>query len=176
MSESDVLDAEYRAFVRQLHEQTIGIVSEIDRYWDRELFPEVLFFTSGVFDREYDEAERKEASDRGMEIQTKLQNEVLPKLNILAFGHPDPDVRRAADVLGRRMQGVVFYHDVIRARRKDGKNATTAVHLAHSGLTDLRKAAYHAPFRFDRPEPEYDGIGIVEPMASQLTDVPQNEY
>jgi hypothetical protein len=38
-------------------------------------------------------------------------------------------VRRAANVFGRRMQGAVFYYDVIHARRKDGKNATTAVKL-----------------------------------------------
>ena len=58
----------------------------------------------------------------------------------------------------------------------DGKNATTAIQLGHSGLTELRRVAYHAPFRVDRPEPEYDGIGVVEPLASQLTDVPPDEY
>jgi hypothetical protein len=172
----DVLAAEYRAFVRQLHEQTIGIVAEVDRYWMRDLFREVGNFTAAVFDREYDEAERKEVWDRCMEIQDVLQNEIQPKLNILAFGHPDPDVRRAADVLGGRLQGVVFYYDVIHAKRKEGEHATTAIQLAHSGMKELRKAAYHAPFRIERPEPEYDGIGIVEPLASQLTSIPRDEY
>lgn len=59
---------------------------------------------------------------------------------------------------------------------KDGKEATTAIQLAHNGLTELRRAAYHAPFRVERPEPEYDGIGVVEPLPSQLTDIPTNEY
>lgn len=176
MSENDVLDAEYRAFVRQLHQQTIEIVAEVDRYWMRVLFPEVTHFSAGVFDREYDEAEQKEVWDRAMELQRVLQNEVEPRLNVLAFGHPDPDVRRAANVFGRRMQGVVFYHDVLRAKRKDGKEVTTAIQLAHSGLTELRRAAYHAPFRIERPNPEYDGIGVVEPLPSQLTDIPRNEY
>jgi hypothetical protein len=145
MSENDdVLDAEYRAFVRQLHEQTIGIVAEVDRYWMRELFREVTNFVAGVFDREYDQAEQKEVWDRCMELQDVLQNEIQPQLNILAFGHPDPDVRRAANVFSGRLQGVVFYHDVIHARRKDGNEVTTAVHLAHKGLKELRRAAYHA--------------------------------
>jgi Type III restriction enzyme, res subunit/Type I restriction enzyme R protein N terminus (HSDR_N) len=122
------------------------------------------------------EAELKEVWDRCMEIQDVLQNEIQPKLNILAFGHPDPDVRRAADVLGGRLQGVVFYYDVIHAKRKEGEHATTAIQLAHSGMKKLRKAAYHAPFRIERPEPEYDGIGIVEPLASQLTGIPRDEY
>ncbi|MEN4399380.1 hypothetical protein ACNQR7_26990 [Mycolicibacterium senegalense] len=176
MTDQNVLDAEYRAFVRQLHEQTIAIVSEVDRYWHRELFVEVALFTSGVFDREYDEAEQKEIRDRATELQNKLQNEILPQLNILAFGHPDPDLRRAANVMGGRMQNVVFYHDAIRAKRKDGKHATTAIQLAHKGITELRKLAYHAPFRVNRPEPEYDGIGVVEPLPSQLTDVPSEEW
>jgi hypothetical protein len=47
MRESDVLDAEYRAFVRQLHQQTIGIVAEVDRYWMQVLFREVTHFTAG---------------------------------------------------------------------------------------------------------------------------------
>jgi hypothetical protein len=75
-----------------------------------------------------------------------------------------------------RMQHVIFYYDVGHARRKDGKEATTAIQLAHKGLTQLRRAAYHAPFRLDRPEPEYDGIGVVERLPSQLTDVPTQEY
>lgn len=173
---SDVLDAEYRAFIRQLHEQTISIVAEVDRWWMQVLFREVTNFAAEVFDRDYDETEQKEAYDRGSELQDVLQNEIEPQLNILAYGHPDPDVRRAANVLVRRLLGVVFYHDVERTRRKNGKNATTAVQLAHSGMTDLRRAAYHAPFRVERPEPEYDGIGIVEPLASELTDVPRDEY
>ncbi|WP_166904380.1 hypothetical protein [Mycobacterium sp. DL440] len=176
MTDNDVLNAEYRAFVRQLHEQTIAIVAEADRYWNRELFREVAMFTAGVFDREYDEAQQKEVWDRAMELQDRLQNDIQPKLNILAFGHPDPDVRRAADIFSRRLQGVVFYHDVIHARRREGEHATTAIQLAHRGLTELRRAAYHAPFQVERPQPEYDGNSVHEPMASQLTDVPPEEW
>jgi len=73
MTESDVLDAEYRAFVRQLHQQTIGIVAEVDRYWMQVLFREVTHFTAGVFDREYDEVEQKVVWDRGMELRTSCR-------------------------------------------------------------------------------------------------------
>lgn len=172
----NILDVEYRALVRQLLEQTIMIVAEVDRYWMRDLFREVSHYTSGVFDREYTEEERKTSWDRCMEIQTHFQNEVEPQLNILAYGHPDPDVRRAADVLGGRMQGVIFYYDARHARRQDGDGATTAIQLAHAGLKELRRAAYHAPFRVERPAPEYDGSRIVEPLASHLTDIPPDEY
>jgi hypothetical protein len=80
MGENDVLDAEYRAFVRQLHAQTIGIVAEVDRWWMQVLYPELSSFTAGVFDREYTEDQQKEVWDRGMELQTELQNDVLPRL------------------------------------------------------------------------------------------------
>jgi hypothetical protein len=177
MSENgDILDAEYRAFVRQLHEQTIKIVAEVDRYWMRELYREVGNFSADALEREYDEGERKEVWDRCMVLQDRLQNEILPQLNVLAYGHPDPDVRRAADVLGQRLQGVVFYYDVIHAKRREGAHATTAIQLAHKGMAELRKAAYHAPFRVDRPAPEYDGLGVGEPLASKLTDVPPEEW
>jgi hypothetical protein len=73
MSENDVLDAEYRAFVRQLHEQTIGIVAEVDRYWMREPFREVTSFAAGVFEREYDEAEEKGVWDRCMGACARLR-------------------------------------------------------------------------------------------------------
>ena len=178
MTEPEDLAAEYRAFVRQLHKQTIGIVAEVSRYWLQELSPKIVEFTSGVFDQEDDEAEaeRSEIADRAGKLQHRLQNEIEPRLNILAYGHPDPDVRRAADVFVGRLNGVLLYHNFIRAKRKEGKSASTAVNLAHSGLRDLRRAAYHAPFRIDRPEPEYDGVGVVEPLASELTDIPEREY
>jgi hypothetical protein len=168
-----VLDAEYRAFVRQLHQQTIEIVVEVDRWWMLVLFREVSDFTAGVFDREPNEEATK---TRSRQLQDELQSNVEAKLNILAFGHPDPDVRRAANVLSRRLFGAVFYYDTIRAKRKDGAEATTAIQLVHAGLTDLRRAAYHAPFRESRPTPDYDGVGVVEPLPSQLTDIPTQEY
>jgi hypothetical protein len=50
MGENDVLDAEYRAFVRQLHAQTIGIVAEVDCWWMQVLYPELSSFTADPFD------------------------------------------------------------------------------------------------------------------------------
>ena len=87
-----------------------------------------------------------------------------------------PRPRRAADVLSRRLFGAIFYYDTIRAKRKDGEDTTTAIQLAHAGMRDLRRAAYHAPFRETRPPPDYDGIGVVEALPSQLTDIPRGEY
>ncbi|WP_131815181.1 hypothetical protein [Mycolicibacterium holsaticum] len=145
-------------------------MAEIDRYWKWELSREVSNFAAGVFDRDYSDDERKAFWGPQQGAAEQAPNEIEPQLNILAYGHPDPDVRRAADVFGRRMQGVVFCHDVQRARRKDGKEATTAIQLAHTGLRELRRAAYQAPFQVNRPEPDYDGIGIVEPLPSQLNE------
>ncbi|MEH3129166.1 MAG: hypothetical protein PGN27_04295 [Mycolicibacterium neoaurum] len=177
MSEiDDVLDSEYRAFVRQLHERTIGVVAEIDRYWMRELFREVTLFASSVFDREFTDEQQKESWNRAMELQDKLQKEIEPNLNWLAYGHPDPDVRRAANVVQQRMANVIMYRDAMHAKRDEGRHATTAVQLVHSGMKDLRRVAYHAPFRVRRPEPEYDGIGVVEAVPSRLTDIPRDEY
>ncbi|MCZ0732209.1 hypothetical protein [Mycolicibacterium iranicum] len=167
MSEdSDVLDSEYRELVRQLHPQTISVVVDVNIWWMQVLFREVSMFTASVFDSDFDDEKVRE---RANELQHELQNDVERKLNTLAFGHPDPDVRRAAQAMTDHLFGVIFYYDGMHAKRKDGREATTAIRQAHSGMVELRRAAYHAPFRTSRPTPDYDGVGERQPLPSSIT-------
>ena len=54
---------------------------------------------------------------------------------------------------------------------KDQKEENSlAIKLIHDGLTKLRRAAYHAPFRVHRSEPDWDGVptGNKEGMAHDI--------
>jgi hypothetical protein len=90
---------------------------------------------------------------------------IHPKLMTLIHGHPDPDVRQAADFLDKRIWSAILIigdpnsldepEDDASRKRDEVKHVT--IKLIHDGFTKLRRAAYHAPFRVHRPEPTYEG-------------------
>lgn len=43
--------------------------------------------------------------------------------------------------------------------KRDEENSL-ATQLIHDGFNKLRRAAYHAPFRVHRPEPDWEGVPI----------------
>lgn len=162
MADSLVLDAEYRAFVKALHPSTVQAVVQIEVWWHQKLFPSVMAIISGSFD---DPLQRPEE-----ELDTEFRHEIGPVVLGLVNGHPDPAVREAADYLQSRIFGTLFYMKPKRAERRDGQEAQIAVRRVHDGLSVLRKAVYHAPFRINRPaDPTWDGVpvGNSEPLPSR---------
>jgi hypothetical protein len=156
------LDAEYRAFVKALHPSTVQAVVQIEVWWSQKLFPSVVAISAGgsTDPMQYPEEE----------LDREFRHVIGPVVLGLVNGHPDPDVREAADFLHSRLFGALFYMDPQRAERQDGRESKIAVHRVHNGLSALRKAVYHAPFRVDRPaDPTWDGVpvGNSEPLASR---------
>lgn len=152
-----VLDAVYREFVRSLHKDTIAAVSRVDDWWNHQCFRVVISGMSGGAD----EADVNR-------IDREWRAEIIPTLLPLINGHPDPAVRDAADYLNTRLVSVMLiaHRRPDDPRHPDDDEIQTpevdrfTVHLIHDGLTRLRRAAYHAPFRVHRPEADWDGVPI----------------
>ncbi len=169
MTNTDVLDAEYRAFIKGLHPATVDTLVAVEVFWMQRLFPTVTAISGRV--GEDHEPEALEPLERtAEELDTEFRNVIEPKLLTLVHGHPDPDVREAADYLDKRLWGGLFYLDPKRAARQDGEESLTAVHLVHDGLSTLRRTVYHAPFRIEQPQPRYMGemVGNSEPLPSRI--------
>lgn len=156
------LDMEYRQFIRSLHHETIAIVVEFQEWWlgvrgnMRGCFAVAVLAGSGEELSEEDHQAAKTAEDR-------WRDTIHPRLSVLINGHPDPDVREAADVLDKRSFAPMMLFSRDRSsgeppseNRQDENQL--AIHLIHDGLTTLRRAAYLAPFRVHRPEPDWDGV------------------
>lgn len=168
MSDSEVLNAEYRAFIKALHPATVDTLLAVEAFWTQKLFPSVVAVSArdaSEVDRGPDPLERPEA-----ELDAEWRREIRSKLLNLVHGHPDPDVREAADFLSSRLYGAIFYMAPERAAREGGEESRIAVRRVHDGITNLARAIYHAPFRVERPTPTYEGlpIGNSEPMPSRV--------
>lgn len=162
VADSLVLDAEYRVFVKALHPATVQAVVEIQVWWSQKLSPSVAAICAGDIDGPMQHTEE--------ELDREFRHEIGPVVIGLINGHPDPDVREAADFLHSRLFGALFYMNPKRAERRGGREATIAVQRVHTGLSSLRKAVYHAPFRIHRPaDPAWDGVpvGNSEPLPSR---------
>lgn len=160
------LDAEYRALIRSLHADTIKIVVAVQRWWE----PDVNRMTVlGGYAGEDEERLAKA-------LEHKWRTKVHPRLMTLAQGHPDPDVRFAADILDKRLWSAVLL--LGESRRDDGIEppdydvTSVTVHLIYDGFARLKKATYHAPFRVHRPIPDFDGysVGNHEPLPGRMLD------
>jgi hypothetical protein len=157
MTETDpelaaVLDAEYRELVRSLHKGTIAAVSRVDNWWSHHAFRVTIFAMSRDDDANDPELDERERIDR------EWRSEIIPTLLPLVNGHPDPDVREAADLFEKRLVGAfVITNRPPKVNERQEEANQLAIQLIHDGLTKLRRAAYHAPFRVHRPEPDWEG-------------------
>lgn len=162
------LDAEYREFVRSLHSETIAAVSLVDNWWNYQARMHVIFGMSG-----------NPKPDAVEKLDEQWRGKIRKALTKLINGHPDPAVRDAADYFDARLVGaMVLIHrrpDDFEPPAKEGnpdKNQVDSftLRLVDQGLYNLLRAAYHAPFRVNRPEPEWDGIriGNSEGMPSDI--------
>lgn len=159
------LDAEYRAFIRSLHKDTIDTIIAAEKWWD-DCFRIVSL--GG------DAAKEADSEDSAEAIEADWRQTVRLRILTLINGHPDPDVRFAADILVKRLWSVVLILTRLRREsdRRREEEDTVAIHLVHDGFERLRRAAYHAPFRITRPSPTYDGvpIGNSEPLPGKMLE------
>ena len=152
------LDAEYREFVRSLHRETIAIIVEFEQWWDGTHRNTMGCFGPAVLKGAGEELSARDERAAAL-AEERWRNEIHPRLSILITGHPDPDVREAADVLDKRsFHPIVVFHRPGKPSEKRQEENSLSIKLIHDGLTDLRRAAYHAPFRVHRPEPDWDGV------------------
>lgn len=165
-----VLDAEYREFVRSLHRDTIAIIVAFESWWTGAQVDTPGCFTPAVLAGAGMELSEKD--ERAARLaEEEWRRTINPKLLILINGHPDPDVREAADVLDKRsFAPIVMFHRPPGLNEKEHEVNKLAIKLIHDGLKELRRAAYHAPFRVHRPEPDWDGAptGNEEGMAHDI--------
>ena len=163
MSDTDpVLDAEYRAFIRSLHKDTIDTILAAETWWTPGCFRIVCL---GGYDPDDEGSDAKAAAKA---IEEQWRSVVHPRLMTLVHGHPDPDVRDAADFLVKRLWSMILLLHRNRGEKED--EDTVAIHLVHDGFKRVHRAAYHAPFRISRPSPRYDGtsIGNTEPLPGRM--------
>lgn len=161
------LDIEYRAFVRSLHTDTINTVLAVESWWQPGCFR--IAALGG-----YTEDGNTDSKDVAEAIEQDWRQIIHPRLLTLVNGHPDPDVRFAADVLVKRLWSMILIvtsprHG--RGRDRDEENSV-AVHLVHDGFERLRRTTYHAPFRINRPSPTYTGVpvGNAEPLPGKMLE------
>ncbi|MEV0768702.1 hypothetical protein [Nocardia salmonicida] len=98
MSDSEVLSAEYRAFIKALHPHG-RYLDAVASFSMQKLFPSVVAVSArdkSEADRGLDPLERPEA-----ELDHECRHDVRTKLLTLVHGHPDPDAREAADCMAR---------------------------------------------------------------------------
>lgn len=156
------LDAEYRQLVRSLHRETIDIIVEFQEWWDGVRIEDDGTVVRGAFSvaifamsRESTEDLSEEDQHAAKNAEARWRDTVHPRLSVLINGHPDPDVREAADVINKRsFEPIMILNGTPRGDEVNG----LAIKLIHDGLTALRRAAYYAPFRIHRPEPDWDGV------------------
>lgn len=152
------LDAEYRRLVQSLHTETIAAVALIDDWWSYQARMQTIFGMNGGA-----------KPDTVKKLDKQWRGKIRKALRQLIIGHPDPNVRDAADYFDARLVGaMVLVHrkpDDPEMPVKEGdpdkeQVDTFTMQLVDQGLIELRRAAYHAPFRVHRPDPDWDGIPI----------------
>lgn len=160
------LDSEYRAFVRSLHGQAMTAIVELERWWRPDAYRIVAL---GGY-----EGEGRDSQEVAAALEKHWRQVVEPSLQFLVFGHPDPDVRLTADVLVQRTWSVIMIMTGARgAGPMGGDEMSVAIHLFHDGVARLRRAVYHAPFRVERPEPQFEGhvVGNREPLPERFLEM-----
>ncbi|MFD3431201.1 MULTISPECIES: hypothetical protein [Actinomycetes] len=155
MTDSAILDAEYRAFVKSLHPATVATLIVAERFWSSTIQPFIPI-----------EGEEPPTYEHARGIHLELVKEVEPELLTVILGHPDPDVRDAADIVARRLSAALLYLYPDHFESGGGTHATIATTQLTEGLREFRRAVYHAPFRDTRPEPRFTGdlIGPNDPL------------
>ncbi|WP_156747657.1 hypothetical protein, partial [Nocardia sp. 852002-51244_SCH5132740] len=134
MNDSGTLDAEYRAFIKALHPATVETVVAVDTFWD-DLYPAIV----DVAERALEDRDPDPRDPGELDFYREWRETIRPKLLTLVAGHPDPDVRNAAEVLDKRLRNALFYMNPTHAASEKGEEVTVALDRGHDGLADLRR-------------------------------------
>ena len=144
--------------MRSLHRETIAIIVEFEQWWQGMYRNTMGLFGPAVLKGAGEELSGKDLRAAAL-AEERWRHEIHPRLSVLITGHPDPAVREAADVLDKRSFHpiVVLHRPGVPSEARQQENSLS-IKLIHDGLTELRRAAYYAPFRIHRPEPDWDGV------------------
>ena len=145
---------ERRAFVRELHSDTVDLVVDLDLF--------VRSLRSAVITGTTSEEHREQTKEI---IESRWEGDLLRRVRRARFGHPDPDVRRAAEHLDD-----VMWPFVVTASSPDQEpdsfpptkteeERRTVKEDIEQALVELRRSVYAAPHR-DVPEIDYSGQEI----------------
>lgn len=145
---------ERRAFVRELHSDTVDLVVDLDLFV-RSLRAAVITGTTS-------DKQRRQVEEL---IESRWEGDLLRRVRRARFGHPDPDVRHAAENLDDVMWPFLvtasspdqepdsFPPTKTEEERRAVKNDM------EQALVELRRSVYAAPHR-DVPEIDYSGEEI----------------
>lgn len=145
---------ERRAFVRELHSDTVDLVVDLDLF--------VRSLRAAALTGTISEEERDRIKEL---IESHWEGNLLRRVRRARFGHPDPDVRRAAEQMDD-----VMWPFIVTARspeREEGPFPPTktederrsAKDEVEAALVEVRRSVYAAPHR-DVPKINYAGEEI----------------
>lgn len=155
---------ELRGFIRELHPETVAWVADLDLFV-RELRGVALIGP-------WDEDEQARVRDT---VAQKWDGDLLRRTRLTRFGHPDPDVRQAAEVMEDEMWPII-----VNAKKLDreaielGMGAPTdeqrarVLDAGEAALAELRRAVYAAPRRDVPRDSGYDGKDMPSRLARAL--------
>ncbi|HEX9695759.1 MAG TPA: hypothetical protein VGB64_05535 [Actinomycetota bacterium] len=142
---------ERRAFVRELHAETVDLAVDLD------LLIRSLRASAIAGTKNSDETARVQRI-----IETKWEEDLLRRVRRARFGHPDPEVRSAAERIDDDMWPfIVMAESPERGTgrlppTKTEEERATAVRSVEHALVELRRSVYAAPHR-DVPKIDYNG-------------------
>lgn len=142
---------ESRAFVRQLHNETVDAVADMDLLM-REIRASVI---AGIDQGKVDKL-------RSI-IKDKWEGDLLRRVRRVRFGHPDPDVQAAAE----QIEDDFWPYLAVAERVDDGsipflrpltlEDRAATSEAMENAIVEFRRAVYHAPIRKRPKKARYDG-------------------
>lgn len=142
--------AERRAFVRELHAETVRLVVDLDLFV-RSLRGDAIAGPIG---------ESKDRRSPRTIVDEDWEDDLLKRLRQVEYGHPDPDVRDAAEQVDDDMwmyiTMAVSALEVLGRRPRTLEERSKVVSAIDAGMKGLRQAVYAAPHR-QVPKIRYDG-------------------
>jgi hypothetical protein len=155
---------ERRQFVRELHGDTVDLLVDVDLFV-RSLRSSAVAGTTN-----------SENVARVREvIQVGWEGDLLRRVRRARFGHPDPDVRDAAERVDDEMWPFIVMASSPERERgafphtKTPEERLQAVRNLESAMVELRRAVYGAPHR-DVPAIRYTGAELPSRLARALDD------
>lgn len=145
---------ERRAFVRELHSDTVNLVVDLDLFV-RSLRSAALTGTTSA----------KERDRIKSLVESTWEGDLLRRVRRARFGHPDPDVRRAAEQMDDVMwpfivmAGSPDHEEGPFPPTKTEAERVSAKEAVEAALVEIRRAVYAAPHR-DVPAIDYSGEEI----------------
>lgn len=141
-----VVRSELREFVRAMHLDTVATVADLDLFM-REIRASVL---TGMKQRPGSKLTSQEL------VEAEWDGGLLRRVRLLRFGHPDPDVRLAAEQMEDAMWPYVTSAVTERKDVKDDARRET-LDYADNAMRLLRTAVWNAPRRDVPRRYDYDG-------------------